>query len=227
MYCSASEIYKLLVQDKITQSTGNITFDFLNISININQKSAVGDLFQEWLGEWFKLKKIRFRVKNNTQEFPDFMLHPNSSKLDLLEVKTFNYDASPAFDIANFESYCRCLKTDAYRLDSDYLIFGYQLINSQFCIKEFWLRKIWEITGNSDRFPVNCQVKQNVIYNIRPVKWYKKGNRSFQNRCFQNRRDFVNALHQTLLKYSKTQAQSLNWFKTVESNYLMHTGQLL
>lgn len=52
-------------------------------------------------------------------------------------------------DVANFEAYCRYLKTQAYRLDSDYLIFAYDLTNYEFKIKKLWLKKVWEITGSS------------------------------------------------------------------------------
>lgn len=227
MYCNSNQIYQKLINAGIKTSTGNITIHYLNVSANVNNKDAVGDLLQEWLGEWFKANQINFRLTNNTQIFPDFLLHPTSNQLDLLEVKTFNYDADPAFDVANFESYCKSLETDAYRLDADYLIFGYQLINYQLEVKEVWLKKIWQITGSSSRFPVCCQVKKDVIYNIRPAKWYTKSNRIFNSRNFKSRRDFVNALHQTLLQYPKTKTQSLNWFQTVEDNYLKHTGQLL
>ncbi|MFM9161080.1 MAG: NgoBV family restriction endonuclease [Dolichospermum sp.] len=66
-------IHDVFAQE-ITNQEVEITFNFLNISVKINEKSAIGDLFQEWLTEWMKRKGIRFRTKTNTQEFPDFLL---------------------------------------------------------------------------------------------------------------------------------------------------------
>ncbi|MFN9398617.1 MAG: NgoBV family restriction endonuclease, partial [Dolichospermum sp.] len=72
--------------------------------MKINEKSAVGDLFQEWFAEWMRQKNINFRTKQNTQEFPDFLVDENSNITGLLEIKSFYYSAN--FDVANFEAYC-------------------------------------------------------------------------------------------------------------------------
>ena len=87
MLTKANEIYTLLIENQITKNQGDITFDFLNISIKINEKSAVGDLFQEWLAEWMRQQRIKFRIKQNSQEFPDFLLDEDSNTKDLLEIK--------------------------------------------------------------------------------------------------------------------------------------------
>lgn len=224
MFCNASQIYQFLIEDNITKSEGKITFDFLNISIDINQKSAIGDLFQEWFAQWLKSKDIEFRMKSNTQEFPDFLLDSESDKQNLLEIKTFNYSASPAFDIANFEAYCRSLKTNAYRLDADYLIFGYDLIDAKFYIREIWLKKIWEITGKSTRYPINCQIKQDTIYNIRPILWYSD---RAKIKPFNNKKEFVNNLYETLIFYPKTKENNQDWLKIVTENYYFYTKQRL
>ena len=161
---SAEQIYNLLIKNKITESKGNITFDFLNVSVNIKEKSAVGDLFQEWFAKWMEFNHIEYRISGNTQEFPDFFLDPQSDFKNLLEVKTFDYNRSANFDVANFEAYCRSITTKAYRLDADYLIFAYTLVKGNFTVKKIWHKKIWEITGSSQKYPVKCQTKQDVIY---------------------------------------------------------------
>jgi type II restriction enzyme len=219
----ASQILQILVNDKIKDSTGNIIFNFLGTSVNINEKSAIGDLFQEWLAEYFRHKKIYFRTKNNTQEFPDFLLNPQSDHEDLLEIKTFDYTKAPNFDGANFESYCRSLKDSAYRLDANYLIFGYQLVNSQFSIRDIWLKKIWEITGSSEALPIKCQVRQNVIYNIRPITWYSD---RVKYSPFANRQAFVKALSKTLEMYGE-KYNSITWLNNVRDNYFLHTNLAL
>lgn len=224
MFCTAAEIYKLLIENQITDRIGEIKFDFLDISVRINEKSAVGDLFQEWFAKWLEINCIEFRIKPNTQEFPDFLLDSKSDKKNLLEIKTFDYNRSANFDVANFEAYCRALKNQAYRLDADYLIFAYSLANSQFKIEKLWLKKIWEIAGNSENYPVKLQVKQKVIYNIRPVNWYSKRS---TYKAFTNRLKFVEALYETLMQYSNTKNLSRNWLTEVKNNYLSHTEQRL
>ncbi len=218
MLTKANEIYNLLIENQITKNQGDITFDFLDISIKINEKSAVGDLFQEWLAEWMRKQGIKFRIKQNSQEFPDFLLDEDSNIKDLLEIKTFY--SSPNFDVANFEAYCDSLTKQAYRLDADYLIFSYDINNYKFQIKKVWLKKIWEITGKSEKYPIRCQAKRNVIYNIRPVAWYSARNKY---KPFQSRLDFVTALYDTLMQYHITQEDSDNWLEEVKNNYWYHT----
>ncbi len=202
MFCTAEQIYEMLIDNRITESVGNIEFNFLNVSVNIQEKSAIGDLFQEWFAKWLVTSGIEYRTPSNTQEFPDFLLDSTSNTKNLLEVKTFDYSRSANFDLANFEAYCHSIKTKAYRLDADYLIFAYLLIDGQFKVEKIWLKKIWQITGNSDKYSIKCQVKKEIIYNIRPISWYSQ---RAKFKSFNNRLEFVEALHQTLMQYSKTQ----------------------
>lgn len=54
----ATQIYNLLIQDEITKQEGEIIVDFFNISVKINEKSAVGYIFEEWLAEWMRQKTL-------------------------------------------------------------------------------------------------------------------------------------------------------------------------
>ncbi len=224
MFLSGEQIYDLLIQNKITESRGKINFEFLDVSVNIQEKSAIGDLFQEWFARWMESNQIEYRTSANTQEFPDFFLNSQSNKQNLLEIKTFDFNRSANFDVANFEAYCHSITTKAYRLNADYLIFAYTLDKGDFSIKKLWRKKIWEITGNSDKYPVKCQTKKDVIYNIRPITWYST-RATFQP--FNNRQEFVEALYQTLMQYPKTKNSSKDWLKQVTQNYLSHTGERL
>ena len=224
MFLNGEQIYNLLIQNKITQSQGKINFEFLDVSVNIKEKSAIGDLFQEWLAQWMESNQIEYRTSANTQEFPDFFLDPQSNKQNLLEIKTFDFNRSANFDVANFEAYCYSITTKAYRLNADYLIFAYTLDKGNFRIEKLWCKKIWEITGNSDKYPVKCQTKKDVIYNIRPITWYST-RATFKP--FNNRQEFVEALYKTLMQYPKTKNFSKDWLKQVRQNYLSHTGQRL
>ena len=158
----ADELRNRLNQSNILNEKGHIHFTFQNIRVQLQDKSAIGYQFQEWLGEWMQQQGISFRINPNTQEFPDFYLHPTSDITDLLEIKTFNRAKSANFDVANFESYCSSLLQQSYRLDADYLIFGYRFENGVFSIQDIWLKKIWEITCPSDRYSIKTQTKRNI-----------------------------------------------------------------
>jgi len=218
---TAQEIFDLLKQEDITSNYGSMYLDYLGIKVEINDKSPVGYIMQSWLGKWLESQGIDYNEPSNSQEFPDFFLDDNN-KESLLEFKSFDYDANPNFDVANFEAYCRSLKTKAYRVDADYLIFGYTLEDSKLRIKHMWLKKIWEITCPMNDYPIRNQKKQGMIYNIRPAIWYSKG---AKYKPFNSREKFINALNDTLLQYYKTSMQSAGWLDEVVQNYKHHTGK--
>lgn len=217
------QIYAALKQ-QVIGLRGQITFTLGNITYVVEERDIVGNCIQGWLRNWFNANNINFSTKPNTQEFPDYIINPGTPDQEMLEIKAWNIDANPAFDVANFESYCSSLLTDAYRLDADYLIFGYRMTNGIVQIVDIWLKKIWEICGGSGVYPVKVQAKRNMIYNIRPVTWY---NKNLRYKPFNSRREFVQALHQTLLQYHQTAQKSKNWFKDVCANYYAHTGKSL
>jgi type II restriction enzyme len=220
---NAKKIYKALVEEGLIGSYGVIKFSLEDVELVVNDKNVVGNIIQDWIGEWMKTRRIQFKSPDSTQEFPDFFLDVDNEKQNLLEIKAFDYDASPNFDIANFEAYCGSLKTRAYRLDADYLIFGYNMDHKgKIKIANIWLKKIWEIAGSSEAYPVRIQQKRGMIYNIRPIIWYGEGSHRYA--CFESKLEFVKALHQTLLKYSKTRAASGTWLEEVKRNYKVHTG---
>ena len=78
----------------------------------------------------------------------------------MVEVKCFDYNKSANFDTANFMAYRRSIIEFPYRLDSDYLIFGYKMADGAIEIADVWLGKIREITGPSADWPLKCQVKK-------------------------------------------------------------------
>jgi len=226
MFSPKSEIiFKKLIDQKIIDAEGFITMKFLGVEFNLDEKSALGDIIQEWLKNWLIKEKIFFRSNPNTQEPPDFFLSKDNNK-HLLEVKVFDFEHSPNFDVANFDTYIRSLQTAPYKIDSDYLIFGYELKNSILKIKKVWLKKIWEICRPSDRFPINTQCKQGKIVNIRPAKWYVK---SSKFKPFSTRREFMYALNETIQTYDKLSGEidKLNWLKTIEKEYKKQVGKNL
>lgn len=224
MLKSAQEVFNILKSQHLEEHEGSITLNLMGISVSIKDKSTIGYIFQEWLAAWFAENNIDFEVNINTQEPPDFYLKPGHKDSDWLEVKTFNLDASANFDVANFDAYCRSLETKPFRLNADYLIFGYTFRDGILIIKEIWLKKIWEITSNSERFSVKTQVKQDVIYNIRPCSWWSKRS---DYKPFPSKIKFVEALKDTQWQYNKTKSQTDAWLKVVKNKYKEYIGDEL
>lgn len=225
MKVSAEQLYKKLVADyKLVGQKGKITFKLKDIAVEIETKDTVGNLIQEWLKEWMKSEKIEFEENTNSQTFPDICLDIIDKKKGLLEIKTFDFDRGPGFDLANFDAYCNSLLTNAYRIDSDYLILTYQMNGSEITIKDVWLKKIWEIAGGSSTYPLKVQEKKNVIYNIRPIIWFSD---RAKFSAFTSKEEFLKALNETRYQYPKTHHDNAHWLKKVLKNYKEHTGSSL
>lgn len=223
MYCmygtKAENLLKKLKKAGIVGAEGEISLSLLNVKVDISDKSAIGNLLQEWLGQWMTINNIYHRSNENTQMPPDFYLSPNENT-DWLEIKTFDYSKSPNFDVANFDAYVRDIKNKPFRLDADYLIMGYSLNNGIVKINDIWLKKVWEITCPSGEYALRTQVKQGKIYNIRPYN-FKSNSDGF--RPFANRLDFVNAIKNTLAKYRDNQTEADEWCQSVKTSYYEFT----
>ncbi len=195
-------------------STGYIDLTLMGVTARLNDKSAVGYLLQEWLWEWSTLNFPGATRPDNSQEFPDFYLG-GSGTTGLLELKTFDADASANFDLANFDAYCRSLRTRAYRLDADYLVVSYSLRAQVLKIEKIWTKKIWELCSPSKKFPLKTQNKQQKIYNIRPGN-FVTGRSVYP--IFRTRLQFVSAIRETLaIVESRDYAD--DWFAEVEASY--------
>jgi hypothetical protein len=215
---TAETIYTELVENfDIKNKIGSINLTLGDILVKYNGRDAVGHLLQEWISEWLKSKNYYFRTKPNTQEFPDLLLTDND-KTGLLEIKTFNASASPAFDIANFTSYCKSLLDFPERLNADYLILGYEMENGELKIKDVWLKKVWELAGTSGTNPINLQTKDSQPYNLRPVTWYST--RQTTNKPFTDKIEFLNAIKATHEKYPEyTSSYNDDWLSKVKTKY--------
>ncbi|MEK7724462.1 MAG: NgoBV family restriction endonuclease, partial [Acidobacteriota bacterium] len=116
------------------------------------------------------------------------------------------------------------LLTSAYRLDSDYLIFAYQMKGSEITIKNVWIKKIWELACPSGTYPIKVQEKKKVIYNLRPSTWYSDKTKF---KPFSSKEDFLAALNETRYQYPQTHHSNGHWLRNVIKNYQDHTGDLL
>ena len=196
-------IYKQL-QQTLPALHGSISFQIGGIPINVKGKDGIGGLIEEWFGEWAKTNGfyvINPKETNSSQEFPDYYV---GEERNMLEIKTFDSSASANFDIANFESYHESIIENPNRLDADYLIFSYLSHNGALSIKNVWLKKIWEITCPSERWPLKTQTKRDVIYNIRPAAWYST---QAQYHPFSSKEAFVSAVNKTMDLYNVTRGR--------------------
>ncbi|MEZ4957670.1 MAG: NgoBV family restriction endonuclease [Saprospiraceae bacterium] len=222
MKLTGEQLYSKLVDEyNIIGEKGMINFSLKDLTISVETKDTVGNLLQEWLKAWMKKEEIEFEENTNSQSFPDFHLDKVDKRKGLLEVKSFDWDRGPGFDLANFDSYCNSLLENAYRIDSDYLIIAYQMEGSQITIKNVWLKKIWELACPSGTYPIKVQEKKSVIYNLRPSTWYS-GRSKFKP--FSSKEEFLAALNETRYQYPQTRHANGHWLKNVLKNYKEHTG---
>ena len=163
-------------KDDASRPKGCVLFSFQGINIQIKQRKVIGSVLEEWLDEWLKQRFSNIE-HNPAQSSPDFWLNPQDREADLLEVKAFY--KSPNFDVAAFLSYVNEIKKNPYRLNSDYLIFKYDMDteSGDVSIKDVWLRKIWEICCASEKFALKVQFKNESITNIRPATWYSRSSK--------------------------------------------------
>ena len=215
---TAQEIFeKLLNEDKILSMNGKIEFFFGGVNIIVKQKDIVGNVIQEWLQGWLDKNKIFYSVNKNSQMPPDFFLSEDKTK-NLLEVKAFNRNASPGFDIADFRMYAQEIINKPYMLHADYLIFGYDMSDEGFVtIKDLWLKKVWEITRSMGNWALNLQIKKNVVHKIRPGLWYKDKKNNFP--MFGSLEDFISAIEETVYQNPATRNEAANWKKNFLKSY--------
>lgn len=212
---NSSAIYQDLIKN-VKGKKGSIAFSLAGVDLVVKNKDTVGKTLQEWLKIYLKSQDYFFEEPENTQTFPDFFLSEDKTE-NLLEIKSFNYSKSPAFDIANFNSYCNKIMNDPYCLYADYLIFGYEMEDEVISIEDIWLKKVWEIAGTSERFPLKTQFKNGFIENIRPNTTFKKNEKS----GFLDEKSFLKALFLTICMY-KGKSIAEDWKNNFCENYENH-----
>lgn len=220
---SINDVLQALKSDLHNQQ-GVININLAGISLDIQAKDIIGNSLQEWLGIWFNSNRINYRVLTNTQEFPDYIIDFNGVET-YLEIKTWNCEKVPAFDLANFNSYIDSLEASPKNIDADYLIFGYQSNQNGFIIKDVFLKKIWEMAGASSVDPLKIQKKKGIVYNIRPMSFHTKPDSTFENRL-----DFLEGLTETKKKYSDqgTEIKDIyTWKNYIINEYFNLTGEKL
>lgn len=228
MRLSSREIYnKLRNEDHILELEGQIRFYLGDVNIIVKQRDVVGNIMQEWLQGWLEARGIEYAPCENSQMPPDFFLNPDDRKKDLLEVKAFNRNGSPGFDIADFRMYAEEILEKPYMLDVDYLIFGYDMSDEGIVtIKDVWLKKVWQITRRMENYPINLQVKDGVIHKIRPGVWYSE--RITDYAIFESLEDFISAIEETTFREPKLRdSVASTWLPKFHRNYKARYGKEL
>lgn len=228
---NAKQIYdKLVNEDKILTLQGQIKFHLGDISIVIRQRDVVGNIMQEWMEGWMKKNEIEYTLNSNTQMPPDFYLNADDRTSDMLEIKAFYYKGSPGFDIAAFDMFEKEIRDNPFVLDTDYLIFGYDMSeNGDVTVKKIWLRKVWEITrpmktNGGVEWPVNLQIKRDIVQKIRPGKWYGK---QAKYKIFESKRDFISAIEEAVYQNPATRSDSPAWKQKFIENYKKYYGEAI
>lgn len=219
--CMNAEEFYRTIYPNIVGKTGQITIELNKIKVIVKSKDSIGNMLQDWTEIWASKNNIYLRPNPLTQEFPDFYL-TESNEDNLLEVKSFDFNAGANFDIANFETYIYALLEEPKKLDASYLIFGYSLINGVLKVEEIWLKKIWELSTHSAEWDLKVQQKKGTIYNIRPVNFISKKVNIAQP--FATKQDFLIAVQSVLDQYVKTKGNHTYWLNTFVQKYYDATG---
>lgn len=226
MHYTAEEVYNRLVDvDRILTIAGQIRFTLGEVSIIVRQKDVVGNILQEWLEGWLEKNGIEFARNPNTQMPPDLFLNPEDRTTGLLEVKAFNYEATPGFDIADFKAFQKEIIEKPYMLYAQYLIFGDQMADSgEVTVKRLWLKNLWEICRSSKQWPINVQCKNNVVHKIRPSVCYsEKGAKQFPSfSCLEH---FLSAIEETVYTNTDTHNTASGWKRRMQKAYSSHYGK--
>lgn len=218
---NATQLKERLEEAGIYSAQGEIKMSLNGTSVQIKTTDTIGNNIQEWLTQWMIENKISFRLPENSQKFPDFYLSDDNDN-GLLEVKSWFASRGPAFDVANFDSYWQSLKNKPSRLDADYLIFAYDLVDGMLSIRNIYLKKVWEITGASTDYPLTCQRKNGQIYNIRPISFHSTQN--LRRTPFTCKEEFLAALFKTVLSHTNKAAETKEWLNEVIRGYCSFSG---
>ena len=187
----AMDVFRKLSKKVSTgQCVGRVTVSCGNIDNHVlTCKDTMGIIIQELVECFLRQEKISYLVNPNTQMPPDFFLHPDDMTHGLFEIKAFDLDRKPAFDIAPYATYMEEIVKKPYVLDTDYCIFGYRVHeDGHFSLDEVWLKNVWEITSPTPSKPLPLQIKRGVVHKIRPANWAKH-----PDRCFKDKESFIAA----------------------------------
>lgn len=179
-----------LLKEKIEHQSGNILINLIGIGKISHSNDIIGNCIQEWLPEWFQDNGLNLEPNKDTQSFPDFIAHFDNHS-EMVDIKCWNYNNPPAFDIANFDSFYNTLYNNPAKLFAKYLTIGYTPQKHGFTIDYVGLKKLWEITGPSSKRPLSLQVKRHRPYAIRPINFARH-----PDTCFNTPEELIDSVVQ-------------------------------
>lgn len=218
-YLTAKELVLELEGSGIYDAVGHITVNLNGTIAEIKENDTVGNILQEWLGQWLRDNGIYFRPPEG-QNFPDFYLQESNSD-GLCEMKVYCAKRTPGFDIANFDSYWKSIEHNPKRIDSDYIIFSYSSVDGVIKIEKIFLKKVWEITSKTKDYPLKCQRKNGQIYNIRPCAFNSDRTKILPFSC---KEEFLAGLYKTVISHTNKATETRTWLNNVIKNYKDQTG---
>ena len=217
--------HKLTDDDSPFRHPMTLHADFIDtdFSFNVVIKDIIGNILQNSVEQYLKLKNYMYSPNPNTQMPPDLFI---GQACEPLEIKCFNAEGTPGFDIADFQMYSEELaKSPNETLSVKYIIIAYKVVADQIIINDIWLKPVWEIVSSSNQWALKLQIKRGVIHKIRPGKWYSTTHKGF--RCFECKEDFLSAIEDVLYQYSLTRMSANTWRNQVIKNYKQETGEVL
>lgn len=178
---------------------GAISITFANRTHIYSGNDVIGNCLQEWLPDWFQYLGIDIRPGEGTQVFPDFVACFNNQEY-AMEVKAWNIENSPAFDLANFHSFIENTYHSPGKINAQYFILGYKPEKDGFAqgftVERIFLKHIWEITAPAKKYPINLQVKRGSPYALRPCPFHKSPEKAFS--C---KEDFIRAIRDAYIQF--------------------------
>jgi len=177
MLQSLEQLYEKALND-IKGEKGVITINIGGIPKTSRSNDIIGNCVQEWIPQWLEDNGLKLETNPSSQTFPDFTANINGKKYDM-EIKCWNYNNNPAFDISNFDGFYREIYNSPAKLYAKYLIFGYSPTTHGFKVENIYHKNLWEITEKCTKYPIGLQVKQGRPFAIRPVSFHKPNHKAF------------------------------------------------
>ncbi|MDO4831440.1 MAG: NgoBV family restriction endonuclease [Clostridia bacterium] len=213
---SLEELYDL-TKERLEDQHGTINIMFANRNHVYTGNDVIGNCLQEWLPDWFSFLGVNIQPGQGTQVFPDFVAIFGDSHYDM-EVKAWNINNAPAFDIANFMSFVDSTFNSPGKINARYFILGYKPENDGFAqgftVKKVFLKYIWEITAPSKKYPIGLQVKRNSPYALRPYNFNKR-----PDDCFPDKESFLVAIREAFRMFPNSSLDFTpdEWFERVSA----------
>ncbi|AQP54633.1 restriction endonuclease [Vagococcus penaei] len=215
------ELYELALKD-IKGQIGTITITIGGTPKISSTNDIIGNCVQEWIPQWLEDNGLDLTVNKQTQVFPDFIAKIDGKEYNM-EVKCFNLNNGPGFDLANFGGFYDSIYKDPTKLNAKYLVFAYRPTTHGFRIEEVYMKNLWELTKRTPKYPVSLQVKREQPYAIRPSNFHTR-----PNEMFSTRREFLEAIKEVreMFPFDGSVDPDM-WFSEIERNFQKLTGEEL